>query len=92
MSKVYRCDRCGGIFGEGSEEVDGVKIGTANGKEVWGRIIRAGGYNDLDVCPNCYNSFRKWWYKHKLPSSVPVEDTILGKAEDIVDEHPQEVI
>ena len=91
MSKVYRCDRCGEIFGD-NDELGGAKIGTATGKEVLGKIIRSGGYNDLDVYPNCYNSFRKWWYKHKLPSSVPVEDTILGKAEDIVDEHPQEVI
>lgn len=91
MSKVYRCDRCGEIFGD-NNELSGIKIGTATGKEVYSKIIRTGGYNDLDVCPNCYNSFRKWWYKHKVPSSVPVEDTILGKAEDIVDEHPQEVI
>lgn len=88
MSKCYKCDRCGSILTD--TELASSKIKTLGGKEVLVKIVRLGGYNDVDVCDECYKSFRNWWF-NKMQSVAPVEDTILGRTEDITDPHPEEV-
>lgn len=97
MSKCYKCDRCGSILTD--TELASSKIKTLGGKEVLVKIVRLGGYNDIDVCDECYKSFRNWWFNedghflpfNKIQSEAPVEDTILGRTEDISDPHPEEV-
>jgi len=88
MSKCYKCDRCGQILTD-TDLID-AKIKTLSGRELLVRIVRAGGYNDLDVCPDCYKQFRSWW-ADGIPQLAPIEDTILGRTEDIADPHPEEV-
>ncbi len=88
MSKCYKCDRCGELLTD--PETTCVKIKTIGGKELLAKLVRCGGYNDLDVCENCYKQFRSWWVEG-MPQIAPIEDTILGRTEDISDPHPEEV-
>jgi len=88
MSKCYKCDRCGEIYAD----VDSaIKIKTINGKEMLAKLIRVpNGYNDLDLCDACYRQLRAWW-NEGIPQIAPIEDTILGRTEDIAEPHPEEV-
>lgn len=79
---VHRCDRCGreSEFGE-----HGVTVTLYSGREKL-LSIKEFGYAGLsiDLCEPCLQSFSKWFSKN-LP---PVEETILGRQEDLSDPHP----
>lgn len=80
---VHRCDRCGVEIDVAAEPI---VITLNNGFEKM-VIIKYYNYDRaLDLCQSCLKSFSKWFSKC-LP---PVEDTILGRQEDLSDPHPQE--
>lgn len=81
---IHKCDRCG-------QDIDLVEsyspITMYNGKRklvmICGESYDRG---KIDLCKSCWKSFQTWFSKD-LP---PVEDTILGRQEDLSDQHPQE--
>lgn len=58
MACAYKCDRCGKFFE--SHYTTTVELTTSNNinKSV---KFDCGPYPDLDLCPDCVESFKHWW-------------------------------
>ena len=61
MSKAYKCDRCGEFY-EFSDKIDRM---TIKGDGIWaikvyGRLNPVMELDELELCPNCANSFGNW--------------------------------
>lgn len=49
MSKAYKCDRCGILYGKNDKKLkDNMHITTNGGVE-------------LDLCEECVRGFNRWW-------------------------------
>lgn len=60
MSRARKCDRCGKFFeySSGDTEVD---LEISDGRKRIVRFYCGTGYLDLDLCPDCVESFKHWW-------------------------------
>jgi len=61
MADAKKCDRCGKFFEEGNTHCGTyVEITTCNGAN---RNFKfdCGLLPDLDLCPDCVESFKHWW-------------------------------
>ena len=61
MSSAKKCDRCGKLYESslhGATEVD-LAISDGSTRNV---VFCCGSYySDLDLCPDCVESFKHWW-------------------------------
>ena len=60
MSSAKKCDRCGKFFEEGNTHCTYFEITTCDNAN---RNFKfdCGLNDDLDLCPDCVESFKHWW-------------------------------
>ena len=73
MSSAYQCDRCGKLYTAKYNTL--IELTKFNGEH---RNIKldCGLKPDLDLCPDCIESFKHWWdfVEDKLPVPKFVDD------------------
>ena len=76
MAWARRCDRCGKFFDAACNTT--VDLTISGGAE---RNVKfdCGLYQDLDLCPDCVESFKHWWANETV---IPVTKK-RGKKDDV---------